>query len=280
MQIFLLSEVILSRLFLLFAVVPFMELYVLIQVGGELGIIPTIALVIFTAAVGAWLARSQGLDVLARIQAETAAGHTPTDALLDGACILFAGMLLLTPGFLTDGLGLMLLFPPTRMAIRGWLGKSMASTFASRSHGGFGGAHFGGAHFGGQGGHGQHDAYDTTFTSTGPNGASASSNNAQSTAQGDYHGGADTTVYQGSEAQRGPFGNGMRVVMHTMTIGPDGQRVSSTRTYGQGGQSGQTGQGNPFQGTMFDSEHMGDSSDTQAPRKTVIIDSKPIDGPK
>lgn len=261
-----------SRLFLLFAIVPFMELYVLIQVGSELGLFTTIALVMLTAGVGAWLARTQGLEVLARIQAETAAGHTPTDSLLDGACILLAGILLLTPGFITDGLGLCLLFPPTRMLIRGWLGKNMASAFTARTQNGF--------YFGGHGGHGRQshqDAYDTTFTSAGQNGAYGQGSQSRGAHTEDYRGGSDATVYNGTEAPRSPFGNGMRVVMHTTTIGPDGQRVSNTRTFQQG---------NPFQGLNIDPENMtGNVDDSQSPRKTVIIDSKPIDsnpsdGPK
>lgn len=264
-----------SRLFLLFAIVPFMELYVLIQVGSELGLFTTIGLVMLTAGIGAYLARSQGLEVLARIQAETAAGHTPTDSLLDGACILLAGLLLLTPGFITDSLGLCLLFPPTRMAIRGWLGKNMASAFASHPNG-FGQGNFGqgGFHFGGHGGQGDqahHDAYDATFTSTGESGTYTNASNASGGQE--YRGGSDTTVYNGtgSEAPRNPFGNGMRVVMHTTTIGPDGQRVSNTRTF-QGG--------NPFQGMNIDPENMTGTDDGQGPRKTVIIDSKPIDSQK
>ncbi len=264
-----------SRLFLLFAIVPFMELYVLIQVGSELGLFTTIGLVMLTAGIGAWLARSQGLEVLARIQAETAAGHTPTDSLLDGACILLAGILLLTPGFITDCLGLCLLFPPTRMAIRGWLGKNMASAFAAHPNGfGHGGGQ-GGFHFGGHGdSHGQthQDAYDATFTSTGESGTYSNASNASGGQ--DYRGGSDTTVYNGTgaEAPRNPFGNGMRVVMHTTTIGPDGQRVSNTRTFQQGG--------NPFQGMNIDPETMAGNGDSQSPRKTVIIDSKPINDTK
>lgn len=251
-----------SRLFLLFAIVPFIELYVLIQVGNELGLFTTLGLVILTAITGAWLARSQGVEVLARIQEEMAQGQAPTNSLLDGACILFAGMLLLTPGFVTDGVGLLLLFPPTRMTIRGWLGKNMATTYASHSHGGKG-FHFGGAHSG----HADQRTYDTTFRHAGEQ----DSYNADTDA---YTGGSDTTVYasqQSRTAQAGPFGNGMRVVMHTMTVGPDGQRVSNTRTF-QNGQS--------F-GAAFDMgsnvEDDGAGQRDSGPRKAVIIESKPLD---
>jgi UPF0716 protein FxsA len=105
---------ILAFLAAVFIVVPVVELALLLRVGGFLGFWPTLGLVLLTGAAGAALARAQGFRVLARLQSEVAAGRVPGEALLDGVCILLGGVLLLTPGFLTDGLGFTLLLPPAR----------------------------------------------------------------------------------------------------------------------------------------------------------------------
>jgi len=110
-----------SRLFLLFLIVPLAELYLLIHVGRVIGAGWTILLVILTAAVGAALARAEGLRTVAAIQSSLVAGRTPTNELIEGAMILVAGLTLLTPGFITDAIGLLILFPPTRRPIRRWL---------------------------------------------------------------------------------------------------------------------------------------------------------------
>ena len=112
-------------LFILFVVVPIAELYVLIQVGQEIGALTTIALVIAVSVVGAWLAKREGLGVWRRMRAQMAAGQVPAANLVDGVLILFGGALLLTPGFITDVLGLVLLLPPTRAAVRGMLRRSL-----------------------------------------------------------------------------------------------------------------------------------------------------------
>lgn len=106
------------RLFLLFTLVPLVELGLLIKIGNFVGVLPTIALVVFTGALGAWLARSQGLKTLHRVQQEWAGGQIPTDALLDGMLILVAGAVLLTPGLLTDLAGFFLLTPFGRGKVR------------------------------------------------------------------------------------------------------------------------------------------------------------------
>jgi len=110
-----------SRLFLLFLAVPLAELYVLIHVGRVIGAGWTILLVILTAAAGAALAKAEGLRTLAAIQSSLVAGRPPTNELIEGAMILAAGLTLLMPGFLTDALGLLILFPVTRRPIRRWL---------------------------------------------------------------------------------------------------------------------------------------------------------------
>ena len=106
------------RLLLLFTIVPLIELYLLITIGGYIGVAPTIAIVIGTGILGAWLARWQGLAVLRRITEETAAGRLPTDALVDGLLVLVAGAVLLTPGLITDTVGFALLIPTSRAVVR------------------------------------------------------------------------------------------------------------------------------------------------------------------
>jgi UPF0716 protein FxsA len=107
-----------ARLALLFVLVPLLELLLLIQMGRLVGLLPTIALVVFTGALGAALARSQGLRVAREAQREMAAGRVPGRALLDGLAVLVGGALLLTPGLLTDLFGFALLVPATRRALQ------------------------------------------------------------------------------------------------------------------------------------------------------------------
>ncbi len=104
----------LIQLLLLFTLVPLLELLLLIEAGKLIGTWPTIFLVAATGFLGVILARSQGLQVLARMQRELTAGRLPTEEILDGACILVGGALLLTPGLITDALGFSLLLPCTR----------------------------------------------------------------------------------------------------------------------------------------------------------------------
>lgn len=112
------SMSILGRLALLFVVVPLVELAFLIQVGGWVGIWPTVGLVFLTGILGATLARAEGLRTLWSFQQELAAGKLPGQPLLDGLCILVGGALLLTPGFVTDLAGFSLLLPPTRRLLQ------------------------------------------------------------------------------------------------------------------------------------------------------------------
>jgi UPF0716 protein FxsA len=112
-----------GRLFLLFAVIPVAEIYVLVSVGGAIGVLPTVALVLLTALAGAHLARMQGLAVMMRIRENLAQGFMPAEELLDGLLIFLAGMTLLTPGFLTDIMGLLILLPATRNIFKRWLRK-------------------------------------------------------------------------------------------------------------------------------------------------------------
>lgn len=101
-----------------FLVIPLVELYVIIEVAGGLGVLETIGLLILVSIVGAWLVRVQGVGVLRRIREQLTRGVMPGTELVDGALVLFAGALMLTPGFVTDGVGLLLLLPFTRIPIR------------------------------------------------------------------------------------------------------------------------------------------------------------------
>jgi UPF0716 protein FxsA len=106
------------KLLALFVVVPLLELALLIRVGNLLGFWVTMAIVIVTAMVGASLARSQGTRVLREIRRDLTAGRVPASNLLDGLLVLIGGIVLLTPGFITDLVGLALLLPFTRSRLK------------------------------------------------------------------------------------------------------------------------------------------------------------------
>jgi UPF0716 protein FxsA len=114
-----------SRLMLLFVLVPALELVLLIEIGSRIGTLSTLALIVVTGVVGAQLAGRQGLDVLRRIQQETSEGRLPAVSVIDGAFILVAGALLVTPGILTDVVGLLFLVP----AFRRCLGRALRRRF-------------------------------------------------------------------------------------------------------------------------------------------------------
>ena len=115
------------QLLLLFVAVPIVEMYLLIRIGEAIGWPPTLALVLVTGVLGATLARRQGLSALRRIQEETAAGRVPGDALFDGALILVAGAVLITPGVLTDVFGFLCLVPAFRRMLRRRLSERFAT---------------------------------------------------------------------------------------------------------------------------------------------------------
>ena len=115
-------------LVLMFIVVPILELYVLIQIGSAIGVLPTIALLILDSVLGAALMRMQGRAVWLRFSRALAEGRVPGREVMDGALVIFGGALLLTPGFLSDILGLVLLLPPTRALVR----KALVARFAGR----------------------------------------------------------------------------------------------------------------------------------------------------
>ncbi len=110
----------LTILFLLFLFVPMVEIYFLIKVGNVIGAIPTIALVVFTALLGAFLLRLQGWITLQRTRMSLAQGRLPAMEMMEGVLLVLAGALLLTPGFVTDAIGFLLLVPPLRRALIRW----------------------------------------------------------------------------------------------------------------------------------------------------------------
>lgn len=105
------------RLFLLFLLVPLIEIGLFIQVGGAIGLWPTLGIVILTAIAGTYLVRSQGMAVLSQLQSSMSELKDPTEPLAHGAMILFSGALLLTPGFFTDVVGLSFMIPGVRRTV-------------------------------------------------------------------------------------------------------------------------------------------------------------------
>lgn len=138
------AAVVFRALLLAFVVVPIVEIWVLIRVGDVVGGWNTIGLMILVSAAGAWLVRREGFGLLARIQERLVSGQVPTKELVDGLLVGVAGALMLTPGFVTDAVGLLCLFPPTRVAIRTALIARFRSRItvvggsARRAAGGFG----------------------------------------------------------------------------------------------------------------------------------------------
>jgi UPF0716 protein FxsA len=107
-------------LFLLFIVIPVIEMWLLIKVGGLIGAWPTIGLVLLTAVIGVALLRQQGFQTLTRGRRRLDEGELPAQEMLEAMVLAVSGALLLTPGFMTDGFGFMGLFPPTRRLLVRW----------------------------------------------------------------------------------------------------------------------------------------------------------------
>ena len=121
-------------LFLLFVAIPIIEIALFIEVGGWLGLWPTLAIVILTAFLGTLMLRRQGLQALANLQGRMAAGENPGQLLADGALILVAGVLLLTPGFFTDAVGFLLLVPGVRSRVIVALARQVRVKTAQAHH--------------------------------------------------------------------------------------------------------------------------------------------------
>lgn len=115
-------------LFLAFLLVPLIEIGLFIQVGGLIGLWPTLAIVVLTAVLGTYLVRSQGMMAIGKLQRSFSELDDPTEPLAHGAMILISGALLLTPGFFTDAIGFALLMPPVRSAVFRYLSRRVTVT--------------------------------------------------------------------------------------------------------------------------------------------------------
>lgn len=111
------------KLFLLFTLVPLIELYILLEIGSRLGTLTTLLLIIFTGVLGAFLARLEGIRTFRLIAKNLSEGIVPAEELVDAVLIFIAGVVLVTPGVLTDVAGFLLLLPQTRTIFKRWLRK-------------------------------------------------------------------------------------------------------------------------------------------------------------
>ncbi len=121
----------LFKLFLIFAVIPVIELALLIKVGSIIGTLNTVIIVILTAIIGAYLVKLEGLGVMYRIQQNMQEGIFPAEELINGMMILIAGALLLTPGFFTDVIGFLMVFPVSRNFIKKIAGRYIEKNISS-----------------------------------------------------------------------------------------------------------------------------------------------------
>lgn len=112
-------------LFLIFIIVPLVELMLLIEVGGIIGSAWTFIIIIATALIGTKLVKQQGIHTWSKIQSEMASGQLPAKALFDGICILISGVLLITPGFITDTIGFLLVTPAFRSVLYAQIGSKI-----------------------------------------------------------------------------------------------------------------------------------------------------------
>ncbi len=123
----------LFKLLLAFTLIPVAEIYVFIKLGGSIGALNTIIVIILTAFAGAFLARMEGTRTLLQIRASLDQGVMPAEEMVDALIIFLAGVVLLTPGFITDAAGLLLLIPASRGWFKKWLRKKLAGTL-DRDH--------------------------------------------------------------------------------------------------------------------------------------------------
>ena len=119
------------KLFLAFTMIPAIEIFLFIRLGGAIGLFNTFLVVILTGIIGAGLARWQGAETMFRIRQSLARGETPAEEMMDAALIFVAGMVLLTPGFLTDTIGIFLLWPLTRRHLKIFLRRKFDQWMAS-----------------------------------------------------------------------------------------------------------------------------------------------------
>jgi UPF0716 protein FxsA len=117
------EESIMRYMLLLLIIVPAFEIGLLVLSGQAIGLVPTVLLIITTGILGAYLAKKQGMEALRKAQQDMQYGQLPGDAIIDGLCILVGGVVLLTPGFITDAIGFLLLLPPTRKMFKPFIYK-------------------------------------------------------------------------------------------------------------------------------------------------------------
>jgi UPF0716 protein FxsA len=118
-----------------FIAIPIVEIWLLIAVGGVIGALPTIGLVVLTAMIGMAMIRAQGTDALRRAQMAVDRGQPPVGPIVDGAFLLVAGALLLTPGFVTDTIGFLCLVPPVRRLAAAWIWSRFGDRITVRGGG-------------------------------------------------------------------------------------------------------------------------------------------------
>ncbi len=123
----------LLKLFLAFTLIPVAEIYLLIKVGGIIGALNTVVLVVATGFAGAYLARLQGMQTMLRVRSSLQQGVMPAEEMLDAVLIFAAGIVLLTPGFITDAFGLLLLVPHTRLQFKHYLRKRLDAWMAEQN---------------------------------------------------------------------------------------------------------------------------------------------------
>jgi UPF0716 protein FxsA len=116
----------LAKLFAIFLIVPLVELALLLTIGARIGVWATLAIIVGTAMLGASLTRREGLKTWWQFQEKLTTGTFPNEELLDGLIILGAGAVLLTPGFLTDAIGFILLIPSSRQVVKSWLRRRLS----------------------------------------------------------------------------------------------------------------------------------------------------------
>jgi UPF0716 protein FxsA len=114
-----------AALFLLLLLVPIVELWIIVQVSGELGLWATLGVLVLISVAGAWLLKQQGRQTWRRLRVTLSRGQMPTEEVADGALILLGGALLMTPGFLTDAFGILFLLPPSRTLVKGAARRSL-----------------------------------------------------------------------------------------------------------------------------------------------------------
>ena len=117
------------RLCLLFVLVPCIELFLLFEIGGRIGFGETVGVILLTGVGGAWLAKWQGYQAVERLRSALAQGRVPADEALDGFLVFAGGLLLITPGFLTDAVGFSLLIPSARSVLKHWIRRSVKARF-------------------------------------------------------------------------------------------------------------------------------------------------------